>query len=116
VKKSHFTGIGSRIRRARKHAQISQLELAQACGWTSRRNVSAIENDHELPSLNFLLVLCKKTEANMRWVLFSDGPERDTDSDISDEIAWLDVFRGTPPRQRRELLKIAGAIRGLIPE
>lgn len=64
--------LGDRIKKARKAAGLSQVELASRCGWDSASRVGNYEQGSREPSLADLMLIAsfvKSTEYSLYWLL-----------------------------------------------
>ncbi len=68
--------IGSRLRYLRLRARMTQAELAAALGNLSQGNVSDLERNRYLPSLDTVLAICRYFKVSLDW--FLTGEERNS--------------------------------------
>lgn len=69
--------LGSRLSKARKLAGLSQVALAQRCGWDSASRISMYERDDRNPTLPVARKLAAALSVREEW-LISGTPPRDT--------------------------------------
>jgi transcriptional regulator with XRE-family HTH domain len=69
-----LTTIGARLRYLRLRARMTQAQLAAALGNLSQGNVSDLERNRYLPSLDTALVICRYFKVSLDW--FLTGEER----------------------------------------
>ncbi len=105
--------IGSRIKKARQAAGISQADLAQAMGIT-RSACSQWESDQGTgPRRERLEVLAAELGVSYEWL--ATGREAGAVSEISpsyltaDQLELLRLFKGLQPKQRKALLNFLRA-------
>ena len=68
--------LGNRIRQARTEKNMSQLDLAEACG-ISVPYVSDIERGKKCFSVDILLRIAKALQVSTDWLLRLDNPQTD---------------------------------------
>lgn len=74
------TTLGDRIRFARAHKQMTQAQIAAACGDDMSRNaVSNWENNKNEPTLSNLITVSRLTGAPLEWLISSDSELSDAD-------------------------------------
>ena len=92
---------GARLKHYREAAKLSQLELARACGYTSKAAISKIENgQRDMP--RSLIQLAADKLGISPLALFTD----DANNDAS-EAALLSAFRQLSIRGKEEVLGFA---------
>lgn len=87
-----FMTIGNRIRRARKEASLSQVELTKLCGWDHQSRVSMYERGEREPSLNDIKTLAKALGCSITWLVTGDAyyvGKTQTSSKTVPLISWV---------------------------
>lgn len=100
MEKLDLTYIGARIKQARLNAKMTQEELGERIGKTSRY-IQAIENENKGFSLDTLIRLIRALNLPAEAIIYSD-PRADSESD-----QWLRMFRLLSNRDQKILLATA---------
>lgn len=83
---------GERIRKARESAQLTQQELADACGIRSRNAVSQWETGQTTPSFPNYRAIAKKTGFSLLWLIEGVGPEKESQNFETARLENEDLF------------------------
>ena len=73
--------VGSRLRAARKHAGLSQLELAERCS-TRQSHISSMEKELRAPSIEMLKRLADVLEVSVQWLCGYDQTPGEAPAEI----------------------------------
>lgn len=118
---SYMSTVGSRIKKAREAASLSQTELGKACD-LSRAAVSQWESGTtKAPTAENIFAIADATGFNARWLATGRGPEKGVyQVDLPPlHAALMDDIRDFENPQMLALIRAAGYIREgrkLIPE
>ncbi|MDW0360853.1 LexA family transcriptional regulator [Halomonas venusta] len=75
--------IGSRIKEARIRAEMTQPQLAKACGWSSQGRVSNYERDLREPKSGDIAAIAKALNVSESWIWTGDGGhQKSEDSNV----------------------------------
>lgn len=81
-----MSSVGKRIKQARLDCGLSQLELANLCGWSDgQTRVSGYENDRREPGFHELQLIAGVLKCNPAWLAFGAEGER-TGSNSNEQI------------------------------
>lgn len=100
MEKLDLSYIGARIKQARLNAKMTQEELGERIGKTSRY-IQAIENENKGFSLDTLIRLIRALNLPAEAIIY---PESQADSEIDQ---WLRMFRLLSSRDQKILLATA---------
>lgn len=103
MEKLDVTYIGIRIKQARLNAKMTQEELGERIGKTSRY-IQAIENENKGFSLDTLIRIIRALNLPADAIIY---PESGTDNEMDQ---WLRMFRLLSSRDRKILLAAAKAM------
>lgn len=103
MEKLDLTYIGARIKQARINAKMTQEELGERIGKTSRY-IQAIENENKGFSLDTLIRIIRVLNLPTDAIIY---PELGTDSEADQ---WLRMFRLLSSRDQKILLATANAM------
>lgn len=106
--------IGLAIRRVRERANLTQAELAKACGWPVQSRVSMYENNKREPLLGDLLAIARVCGVSPIELL-ADGlgqpiPQRDRSLADVNTQRLLRAFEGLPPATQLQVVGIVEAL------
>lgn len=73
AEKIDFVKVGQRIQLARKNQNLTQSEVCEKIGWTSK-HLSAVEQGTSRPSFELIVSLTKVLRVNMDY-FFMDAPQ-----------------------------------------
>lgn len=85
-----MSSIGQRIRSARIAKGVTQVELAERCGWAGgQRRTSHYESDRSKPSYEDMVLIGRQLGVNPAWLAFgqsndSSGDSLESNADIKD--------------------------------
>ncbi|MDE6685988.1 MAG: helix-turn-helix domain-containing protein [Lachnospiraceae bacterium] len=103
MEKLDLSYIGMRIKQARQDAKMTQEELGERIGKTSRY-IQAIENENKGFSLDTLIRIVRALNLSTDAIIY---PEPDIDSEADQ---WLRMFRLLSHRDQQILLAAAKAM------
>jgi len=112
------SNFGDRVKLARIRKGVSQVELAEACGWESQSRISGYETNEREPKREDVLRIAEVCEVEPSWLYFGDGEMASLSGFInsngehlsSDEYAFLGLYRSLPRSKRALAKRIVGCI------
>lgn len=82
-------GVGIRIRRVRREAELTQEEFAKRIGY-SREQIHSVERERVIPSNQFLKKVANEFSVSYEWLMTGKGQRGASDDPVDDRlIAWL---------------------------
>jgi transcriptional regulator with XRE-family HTH domain len=106
---------GDRVRVARQYANLSQVQLAEACGWESQSRISGYERDEREPRREDILAIAGACNVAPAWLYFGEGAmtthSMRTHSNLTDrESAIVEVFRCLTRSKQNMAMRILACI------